>query len=597
MATSAQEAGSGLDQILKNTEFENDHQLKAIKAEQERAQSCQFQLKEKQKQILQFQKTISDLDEHAKQLHKQFLINRDNCESLKCTAIVLADHEDALKGKLLTTQKEVESEKWEQNESLSKYESVWERYRVQYNSTEKAQGIQATETQLNNLRQENSTLETNINQTKEAIFALKQKGERTSLVAFVLKMAELHVETTKVRQKMTTGNPQQATLLEKDIEVLREKIKAEEMKKQQEKEKRDSQNKVVQDNRMDTEESTSVTMVTQSTHTPQRPRTPGILPPTILPLTVPPKQSTPSRARYQLEIPKLTMPSRVPAIRASISQSPRAFQSPVFKVPTNRPRSNFQIPTLAISTPPRPSIPLLHTPVQQRPRLLSFTPPTARSTPQVTLSTPNIRPTVSTLATSQSSSAVQTPTTTVPQAGHNQAPMQPSSLSKATNNVGIEIQDSVAEMDNQTLQQESGGFELCSTSQESTSFATLFTSDSGQECTDYAGDFGQTGHYQESSVNDQQQLEFTGEDDNGLFYGMEGSLSGLGNQPDTSATGDMFARLGSESAHDDGGGFNLFSQDEAPNVSKTTTGATDTDFCFLFEGDETASGESSFSFF
>ena len=49
-----------------------------------------------------------------------------------------------------------------------------------------------------------------------------------------------------MRQKMTTGNPQQATLLEKDIEVLREKIKAEEMKKQQEKEKRDSQNKVVQ---------------------------------------------------------------------------------------------------------------------------------------------------------------------------------------------------------------------------------------------------------------------------------------------------------------------------------------------------------------
>ncbi len=258
---------------------------------------------------------------------------------------------------------------------------------------------------------------------------------------------------------------------------------------------------------MDTEESTSVAMVTQSTHTPQRPRTPGILPPTILPLTVPPKQSTPSRAHYQLEIPKLTMPSRVPAIRASISQSPGAFQSPVFKVPTNRPRSNFQIPTLAISTPPRPSIPLLHTPVQQRPRLLSFTPPTARSTPQVTLSTPNIRPTVSTLATSQSSSAVQTPTTTVPQAGHNQAPMQPSSLSKATNNVGIEIQDSVAEMDNQISQQEPGGFELSNTSQESTSFATLFTSDGGQECTDYAGDFGQTGHYQESSVNDQQQLE------------------------------------------------------------------------------------------
>ena len=49
-----------------------------------------------------------------------------------------------------------------------------------------------------------------------------------------------------MRQEMTTGNPQQATLLEKDIEVLREKIKAEEMKKQQEKEKRDSQNKVVQ---------------------------------------------------------------------------------------------------------------------------------------------------------------------------------------------------------------------------------------------------------------------------------------------------------------------------------------------------------------
>ena len=36
----------------------------------------------------------------------------------------------------------------------------------------------------------------------------------------------------------------------------------------------------------------------------------------------------------------------------------------------------------------------------------------------------------------------------------------------------------------------------------------------------------------------------------------------------------MFAGLGSESAHDDGGEFNLFSQDETPDVSKTTTGAT-----------------------
>ena len=66
--------------------------------------------------------------------------------------------------------------------------------------------------------------------------------------------AELHVETARVkqemtvrqevRQEMTTGNPLQATQLEQDIEVLREKIKAEEMKKQKEREKRDSQNEV-----------------------------------------------------------------------------------------------------------------------------------------------------------------------------------------------------------------------------------------------------------------------------------------------------------------------------------------------------------------
>ena len=46
------------------------------------------------------------------------------------------------------------------------------------------------------------------------------------------------------RQEMTTGNPLQATQLEQEIEVLREKIKAEEMKKQKEREKRDSQNEV-----------------------------------------------------------------------------------------------------------------------------------------------------------------------------------------------------------------------------------------------------------------------------------------------------------------------------------------------------------------
>ena len=164
-------------------------------------------------------------------------------QSLKRTAIVLADHEDALKGKLLTTQKEVESEKytqvalinnyetaffrWEQNESLSKYESVWERYRVQYNSTEKAQGMQATETQLNNFCQESESIDNPFIATyhlplcrfnsgnehqpnKRSYLCSKAKrylymhalymyyllillylvsiGERISLVAFVLKM-------------------------------------------------------------------------------------------------------------------------------------------------------------------------------------------------------------------------------------------------------------------------------------------------------------------------------------------------------------------------------------------------------------------------
>ncbi len=240
---------------------------------------------------------------------------------------------------------------------------------------------------------------------------------------------------------------------------------------------------------METEESTSVPMVIQPAHTPQHPHTPSV-PILPVPVSTPKQLSTPSR--YQLEIPKLSIPSRLPTIRTSISYSPTSFQSPVFKVPTNRPRSNLQIPTLAISTPPRPPIPLLHTPIQQRPRLLSFI---TRSTPQVTLSAPNIRPT---LATSQSSS-VQAPITTLLQAGSNQAPMQTMSSSQATS-----TQDSVVEMDSQTLQQEPDGFELSSTSQESTSFATLFTSDSGHECTDYdGGDFGQTGNNQESSVNDQ----------------------------------------------------------------------------------------------
>ncbi len=95
---------------------------------------------------------------------------------------------------------------------------------------------------------------------------------------------------------------------------------------------------------------------------------------------------------------------------------------------------------------------------------------------------------------------MQAPIITALQAGSNQAaPMQTMSPSQATS-----TQDSVVEMDSQALQQEPDGFELSSTSQESTSFATLFTSDSGHECTDYdGGDFGQTGSNQESSVNDQ----------------------------------------------------------------------------------------------
>ncbi len=41
----------------------------------------------------------------------------------------------------------------------------------------------------------------------------------------------------------------------------------------------------------------------------------------------------------------------------------------------------------------------------------------------------------------------------------------------------------------------------------------------------------------------------------------------------------MFTGLGSESPRDDGGGFNLFSQDGVSDVSKQTTGATGRVIC------------------
>lgn len=216
------------------------------------------------------------------------------------------------------------------------------------------------------------------------------------------------------------------------------------------------------------------------------------------------KPSTPVLApfHYTLEIPKLSLPMHSPLIRTpTLSTQPLVAPKP-------RPAS-FQVPTLSTPTVrPRATVPLLHTPIQQRPQPLSFNSsqaPNVRSkTPSVSLTLPNARsrPSVSTLVTAAHSiSPVIQSCTTITVPAQQVSNAEKENLSRMGNQL----------MANQMTQEEmieGDNIDDSSMSQEShTSFTALFASDDTVDDDFGARSLNQDSNQQQSTVVNQQQLE------------------------------------------------------------------------------------------
>ncbi|XP_046563023.1 uncharacterized protein LOC124271898 [Haliotis rubra] len=186
-----------LDRLIQSCEFENKQYVKLIEKENQQTEAYEREIEERERETFKLEAAISQLDEDTKRAHKQFTLNRDNCESLRKTMVVLMEHEVALNRKLNCLIANGEDERLQHEGVVKHYEDIYADYMVKYKTfplvkdlavyreqiAAKEQILQATEDKINTLKR----------QIDEA-----QGGSEVSfknLNKFIIKLAEMKLDT------------------------------------------------------------------------------------------------------------------------------------------------------------------------------------------------------------------------------------------------------------------------------------------------------------------------------------------------------------------------------------------------------------------
>ncbi|XP_071109505.1 uncharacterized protein [Haliotis cracherodii] len=186
-----------LDRLIQSCEFENKQYVKLIEKENQQIEAYEREIEAKQRESIKLEEAISQLDEDTKRAHKQFTLNRDNCESLRKTMVVLMEHEVALNRKLNCLIANGEDERLQHEGIVKHYEDIYADYMVKYKTfplvrdlaeyqeqiAAKEQIVQGTQDKINTLK----------NQLDEA-----QGGSEVNfknLNKFIIKLAEMKLDT------------------------------------------------------------------------------------------------------------------------------------------------------------------------------------------------------------------------------------------------------------------------------------------------------------------------------------------------------------------------------------------------------------------
>ncbi|XP_041377899.1 uncharacterized protein LOC121390201 [Gigantopelta aegis] len=213
-----------LDKLIQNFEFENQQYVKLIEKENQLIEALEKEEAEKRSEILRFQEETSRLDEDTKKAHKQFTHNRDHCESLKKTGVVLTEHDLALNRKLNSLKCSGEAEKQERKNVLKQYQTVYLDYERKYKSFPRVKKYLA-------LQEKIAEREKVLTQDEETLKNLQQQIEEArgnddinfnDLKEFIIKLVQLKVDSEKVLSQIKLYLDEKSNL-EKELAEIREK--------------------------------------------------------------------------------------------------------------------------------------------------------------------------------------------------------------------------------------------------------------------------------------------------------------------------------------------------------------------------------------
>ncbi|ESO89092.1 hypothetical protein LOTGIDRAFT_229018 [Lottia gigantea] len=220
---------SDLDKLLQSFEFDNKQYVKLIEKENQQIEAYMKETEVKQNNLMQLQLLISKLDDDTKRSHRQFTQNRENCESLRKTTVVLMEHEVALHKKLTSIYSTGENDRSERAGVLQHYRNIWEDYSATYKRFPLAIKLQKKQDEFGVLSQQVESARQQADQLKEKI-TLAQDDEADEMESDIALLntnnnEEIGMETDKTIQPMEGQDSQ--LLKEKESSTQREEANGE----------------------------------------------------------------------------------------------------------------------------------------------------------------------------------------------------------------------------------------------------------------------------------------------------------------------------------------------------------------------------------
>ncbi|XP_064611029.1 tensin-1-like isoform X2 [Liolophura sinensis] len=206
-----------LDSLIQSFEYENQQIVKLIEKENQLLEGLEKEIIQKKSEIECLQESSTQLDEETKRVHKQFIQNRDNCDSLRKTACVLLDHEVALMKKLNAVVVTGEQEKTDRRNVLQHYTNIWEDYKQKYESFPLAQTFLQKQKEIETSSARLDEVNKKIEELETAIAELKGPDvDIYDMKHFLVAIAQLKLDSRK-NCKMIIVKQEKLQALEREL--------------------------------------------------------------------------------------------------------------------------------------------------------------------------------------------------------------------------------------------------------------------------------------------------------------------------------------------------------------------------------------------